>query len=173
MEDKKEEVKKTPHEYEKEFREAGEMSHGEKAMLVFLCGEQPELDYPLEDVVLSNGKTERMYVLPDEVKDELLPKLFPFYPSFKPDDDVQDIHSGKTFKFRDARVLRWNNRNILVCPDYPQTGGMAVDMVRSKPEKKGDEGVFVMGRKTAGGGVIQAFTVVGENVKALGDEKTV
>ena len=40
-----------------------------------------------------------------------------------------DIHENKTFVVRDFRVLRWKERNLLVSPFYPQSGGMVVDWV--------------------------------------------
>lgn len=42
---------------------------------------------------------------------------------------LHDLHERKEFKVRDLRIIRWNDANLLVSPDYPKSGGTLLDWV--------------------------------------------
>ena len=105
------------------------MSSGEKEILCMIVSPAPRLPFPLVDMHLANGETEKEYLIPDDQKQAIFDELFPFEPRPDLDDVMLDIHENKTFVVRDFRVLRWKERNLLVSPFYPQSGGMVVDWV--------------------------------------------
>ena len=48
---------------------------------------------------------------------------------FTEDTVFIDIHSKTPFRVTDMRILRYKNRNVIVPPEYPLTGGMVVDLI--------------------------------------------
>jgi len=107
------------------------MSPGEKEILCMMVSPEPQLPFPLVDMHLANGDTEKEYVIPDEQREQIFEELFPFVPRPDLDDVMLDIHENKTFVVRDFRVLRWEGRNLLVSPYYPHSGGMVVDWMEA------------------------------------------
>lgn len=87
---------------------------------------EPELPYPTRPLVLANGIVEE-YIIPDEKKEEVLEQLYPFTPVPALTAKMLDIHEDKTFRVRDYRVTRENNRNWLVSPYYHLSGGTVID----------------------------------------------
>ena len=69
------------------------------------------------------------YIIPDDQKQEVLEKLFIFTPVPSLDDEMYDIHEGKTFRVREFRVTWENGHNWLVSPYYPLTGGTVIDWI--------------------------------------------
>jgi hypothetical protein len=43
-----------------------------------------------------------------------------------------DLHERKDFTVREYRVIRERNRNFLVSPYYPRSGGMVVDWMQEE-----------------------------------------
>lgn len=85
------------------------------------------MDFPLRDLKMSNGSVEQEYDIPEDRKAAVFSTLYIFDRQPKLDDLRFDIHEGKPFRVRDCRVIRCRNRNMLVSPYYPRSGGMVVD----------------------------------------------
>lgn len=106
-----------------------ERSMNEKEIIRHIQNEEEKLPYDLQIHSTEEFGGEAYYVIPEKEKYECLKKCWPFIGCPKPSTKVLDIHSGETFPFKDAFIIRWENRNVVVCPDYFQTGGMCVDIV--------------------------------------------
>ncbi len=106
-----------------------ERSEQEKRLLEILVKESPRLDYVVTFHVSEEYGVEEFYVIPDEDKEKVLTELWPFVNCFKMTDLVYDIHKEDFFMFKDCMVMRWNHRNIIVCPDYLNTGGTCLDII--------------------------------------------
>ena len=106
-----------------------EMSEPEKQMLCIIVKESEPLPYPLKPLEMASGPDEEVYDIPEEAKDKVFEELWPFAPCPALDDLRFDLHEQKVFKFRDAQVIRYKGRNLMVSPYYAHTGGMAVDFL--------------------------------------------
>ena len=106
-----------------------EMSAQEKHVLCVLLPESPELPYPTRELEMAYGPNATEYVIPEERRAEVLRELFPFGECPDIDDTLYDIHERKYFKANEYRVIREYNRNMLVSPYYPISGGMVVDWI--------------------------------------------
>jgi hypothetical protein len=86
----------------------------------------PALPYPLRIVKTPQGLF-RVYDIPEEKKGEVLVQLFPgmFPPGME--EEMEDIHSGKTFVVRDFIVTREGGMNVLASPFYFEAGGTVID----------------------------------------------
>ncbi len=94
---------------------AGEMDHGKK------------LPFPTRPLILHGGTVEQ-YLIPDEMKQEVLNQLYPFAePAPALDEERYDLHEGKLFKVRDYIVVWENGHNFLVSPYYASSGGSVID----------------------------------------------
>ena len=87
---------------------------------------EPELPYPTRPLVLPDRIIEE-YIIPVKKKGEVLKQLYPFTPIPALTARMLDIHEDKTFRVRDFRVTRENNRNWLVSPYYHLGGGTVID----------------------------------------------
>ncbi len=105
------------------------MSLPEKSMLCMMVDAAPELPYPLKPLQMAYGPDEQVYDIPEDAKPGILDDLYPFCPAPRPDSEVFDLHEQKCFVFRDAQVIRYNGRNLIVSPYYARSGGMAVDFL--------------------------------------------
>ena len=116
--------------YANEPPENSEWSRAEKSVLVKLQDPEPMLDFAVQQLRNADGGVESLYA---GVGYEQLKKCWPFK-GRKPKADQMffDIHSQTVFEFREARILRYNRRNILVSPHYLATGGMVVDFCDPK-----------------------------------------
>ena len=103
------------------------MSVPEKDMLCIIQQEAEPLNYPLHPLKMAHGPDELEYEIPDEAREAVLAKLYPFMPCPKLTDRRLDIHEQKEFVVKEFRVIRGRNRNFLVSPFYPKSGGMVVD----------------------------------------------
>ena len=61
-------------------------------------------------------------------------EVWPFYGCPALEDERFDIHENKVFVFRDAQIIRYKGRNLMVSPYYAQSGGMAVDFLPPESE---------------------------------------
>jgi|GEM_PF-1041539 len=104
-----------------------EMSPQEKDMLCILLPETPALSFPTRELEMAYGPNATEYVIPDEKREEVLKALFPFETCPGLEDTLFDIHERKYFKTKEYRVIRERNRNMLVSPYFPSSGGMVVD----------------------------------------------
>ena len=106
-----------------------EMSPGEKRILCTLVEKSEPLPYPLKTLEMAKGPAEQVYDIPEEDKAALLPTLYPFTPCPDLDDEIFDLHEETLFRFREAQVIRYRDRNLLVSPHYAHSGGMTVDFL--------------------------------------------
>ena len=105
-------------------------------MVDFAKTGEPSLPFPTRPLKVHGGIVEE-YVIPDEKREEVLERLYPFerVPSL---DEVRfDLHEEKLFKVRDFRVTREYGMNFLVSPYYPKSGGSVIDWM--PPEFADDE----------------------------------
>jgi len=118
-----------------------EWSFAEKEAMIRMCKESPALRFPLKQRTTADGTSEMVYDIPAKHKRYWLNRLWPFV-GFDYDTPKYDLHSKSAFKASDMLVIRYKNRNLVVCPDYLNTGGMAVDVLEAS-EKDGDLPVAV------------------------------
>ncbi|MBC7350170.1 MAG: hypothetical protein H5U05_09380 [Candidatus Aminicenantes bacterium] len=102
------------------------------------------LPFPLKIVLSATGPV-RVYEIPDDQKQAVLEKLYPFLPVPSLDDVMEDIHAEKKFKVREFLVVREGKMNVLASPYYLENGGTVIDWVpvrrarrrrRGKPTKR-------------------------------------
>lgn len=67
------------------------------------------------------------YIIPDDMKEEVLKLLFIFKPIPSLDEMFYDIHEEKKFCVRDFRVIWDGGHNCLVSPYFPSSGGLVID----------------------------------------------
>ena len=103
------------------------MSEPEKKMLSMILPEAEPLPYPLHPLKMAYGPDALEYEIPQEDKGEVLKELYPFFPCPQMTEERFDIHEQKKFCIKDFRVIRERNRNMLVSPFYPVSGGMLID----------------------------------------------
>ena len=108
-------------------RQSEVMSAPEKDMLCLIQDEEEPLDFPLHPLKMAYGPDAQEYEIPNDERENVLQKLYPFTPCPKLTEKRLDIHEQKEFVIQDYRVIRERNRNFLVSPYYPRSGGMVVD----------------------------------------------
>ena len=107
-----------------------EMSPAEKSMLRIIVNPSEPLPYKLKKLEMPEGyQSELEYEIPEDKREEVLKKLYPFMGCPELDEVRFDLHSQSCFVVKDYRVIRWDNRNLLVAPDYDKTGGMVCDWI--------------------------------------------
>ncbi len=107
----------------------GEMSAPEKDILCSIVRESDELPYPLRPLEMAFGPAEQVYDIPEEARAEVFQNVWPFVECPAMDDERYDLHERKTFRFHEAQVIRYKDRNLMVSPYYAHSGGMAVDFL--------------------------------------------
>src|SRR5574341_2423191 len=88
---------------------------------------EEKLPYPTRPLVFSDGTSVDEFIIPDEDKEIVLSKLYPFSPIPKLTDVMYDLHADKTFIVKDFRVTWEHGMNYLVSPYYPESGGTVID----------------------------------------------
>lgn len=107
-----------------------EMSIPEKSMLRIIVNPSEPLPYKLKKLEMPEGfQDELEYEIPEDKKEEVLKALYPFMACPELDEVRFDLHSQSCFVVKDYRVIRYDNRNLLVAPDYDKTGGMVCDWI--------------------------------------------
>ncbi len=109
--------------------EQAEMSAPEKSILCSIVRESDELPYPLRPLEMAFGPAEQVYDIPEEARAEVFQNVWPFVECPAMDDERYDLHERKTFRFHEAQVIRYKDRNLMVSPYYAHSGGMAVDFL--------------------------------------------
>jgi len=107
-----------------------EMSIEEKKILSQLMPEEPCLHYPLKLLPMRTGRPALEYQIPPEDKQEVFALVYPFTDLPSLDEERLDIHADKKFTIRDFKVIRENNRNMLVSPYYAMHGGTVLDWIK-------------------------------------------
>lgn len=126
-----------------------EWSGNEKGMITTFTAKAPMLEWPLKPVRLGNGVTEDVYDIPEDKAYDELRKCWPFEDeSFpKKGGKLYDVHAKKHIVIDKCLILRYMDRNIIVSPYYPESGGTVIDLVAfdDQAHEKGD--VIVCARK--------------------------
>jgi len=122
------------------------MSPQEHDILNVLVRESEPLPFPTAILKMSVGPDVEEYVIPEEQKQEILEKVYPFMPCPKVGDTLYDLHECRKFNVRDFKVIRENGRNLLVSPYYARSGGMVVDWM---PDEMASGGTTIMQLKEA------------------------
>lgn len=99
---------------------------------------EERLLYPTRPMFFPDGTSVEEFIIPDEDKEILLEKLYPFSPIPKLTDVVYDLHADKTFVIKDFRVTWEHGMSYLVSPYYPESGGTVIDWV-DKANGEGDD----------------------------------
>ena len=87
---------------------------------------EAKLPFPTRPLKVGRGVVEE-YVIPGDKKQEVLEQLYIFQGVPSLDDEMYDLHEGKTFVVRDYRVIWEDGQNWLVSPFYPSSGGTVID----------------------------------------------
>ena len=103
------------------------MSKPEKKILCIIQPEAKELPFPLRPLKMAYGPDAMEYIIPFESKEKVLKEIYPFVPCPDINEKRLDIHEQKVFCIKEFRVIRECNRNFLVSPFFPRSGGMVVD----------------------------------------------
>ena len=85
-----------------------------------------KLPFPTRPLKVGNDLVEE-YIIPDDKKQEVLEQLYLFDPVPSLQEELFDLHEGKTFIVRDYRVTWERGQNWLVSPYYPSSGGTVID----------------------------------------------
>lgn len=121
----------------------GEMSLPEKSILCSIVRESDELPYLLRPLEMASGPAEQVYDIPEEAKAEVLKRVWPFEECPGMDDELFDLHESRYFRFREAQVIRYKDRNLMVSPYYAHSGGMVIDfLTREALEDTGEPTVM-------------------------------
>jgi hypothetical protein len=96
----------------------------------------PPLPFPLKTVNSPTGPA-RVYEIPEDMKEEVLKKLYIFQPVPSLDDLMEDIHAEKTFRVREFMVAREGRTNVLASPYYLESGGTVIDWWLIRRSRKG------------------------------------
>ena len=100
--------------------------------------EGQKLPFPTKPLRIGDDIVEE-YIIPDDKKQEVLELLYFFENAPSLDEEMYDLHEGKTFIVRDFRVTWENGQNWLVSPYYPNSGGTVIDWVPPDDEDDGSE----------------------------------
>ena len=84
------------------------------------------LPYPTRPLEAVGGLVEE-YVIPEEDREKVFRKLYPFLPVLSLDDEMLDIHEDIPFTVRDFKVVRDCGMNMLVSPFFARSGGTVID----------------------------------------------
>ncbi len=91
-------------------------------------GAEHKLSFPTKPLRVGNDVIEE-YIIPDDRKQEVLDQLYIFENVPSLNEEMYDLHEGKTFIVRDFRVTWERGQNWLVSPYYPNSGGTVIDWV--------------------------------------------
>lgn len=104
-------------------------SNGEKQVLCIAVKPSEPLDYPIKKVDLPTGEYEMMYIIPAKDIIKVCADLWPFETGVPAKGVVyNDIHCDKEVKANELKVIRYNDRNLVVSKYYETYGGMSVDL---------------------------------------------
>jgi hypothetical protein len=87
-----------------------------------------ELSFPMRTVHTELGPVD-VYEIPEDQKLAVIGRLYPFRPLPGLEDEMEDIHAGKTFKVKDFMVTREAGMDVLASPYYLEHGGTVIDWV--------------------------------------------
>ena len=97
------------------------------------------LPYPLKTMDSKMFGTVTYYDIPKCDKGKILKLMYPFWPIPKMNEYYIDIHEDARFKVSDYMLIRDMDKNYLVSPFYPNSGGMAVDWLEIPRAKAFDK----------------------------------
>jgi hypothetical protein len=85
-----------------------------------------KLPFTTRPLEVQGGVVEQ-YIIPDDMKEEVLQQLYIFTPVPALDEERYDLHEGKLFKVKDFMVVWDNGHNFLVSPYFGSSGGSVID----------------------------------------------
>jgi hypothetical protein len=88
---------------------------------------EERLPYATRPLYFPDGTCVEEFIIPDEDRELVLARLYPFDPIPKLTDQMIDIHTDKVFTVKDFRVTWEYGMNYLVSPYYPEGGGTVID----------------------------------------------
>ena len=88
---------------------------------------EERLPYETRPLYFPSGNYVEEFIIPDEDRELVLARLYPFTPIPKLTDRMIDIHTDKVFTVKDFRVTWEYGMNYLVSPYYPEGGGTVID----------------------------------------------
>jgi len=114
------------------------LGRDERGILMAMYGPQPRLGYPTRPLRMSNGCVVEEYVIPDNEREGVLEKLYPFVGRPSLDDEMLDLHSDSVFTVRDFLVIREGTLNFIAAPKYAEAGGTVLDWFPVKADDEED-----------------------------------
>ena len=127
----------------------GSKGNGDFGDIAERIGVEEKLDYPLIKAKGPVGEEIEIYDIPQEEKEKILRKMYPFQPVPSMDEIMFDIHEEKTFTVRDFMVMRDHELNFLVSPYFCSSGGSVLDWIsRQKDNDDDDENDAIVDLKT-------------------------
>jgi len=106
-----------------------------------------KLPFPTRPLRVGHDMVEE-FIIPDEMRQEVLNALYLFFPIPDLDEEMYDLHEGKLFRVRDFRVTWERGQNWLVSPYYPESGGTVIDWMPAdfadEQEEEGEEDPFTV-----------------------------
>lgn len=109
-----------------------ERSIKEMEILCKVIPETPPFQCELKKHHSEEYGDEEYYEIPEEDKERFIKMAWPFSSSPKMDQELLDLHSNKTFKFRECLIIRFHNRNIVVSPHFFHSGGTCLDFLMNR-----------------------------------------
>lgn len=121
----------------------------ERQMMAAVMPKAGRLEYETEKKSIDGtGYHFEQYIVPTEKKEAIIRELWLFSDADKLDMDGMylDLHTGKTFKLREAIITRENGRNFVMSPYYSEGGGTLLDFASTGTRENAD-GVVVTARQ--------------------------
>ena len=119
----------------------------ELELMDMICPSTELLPFPLKTAKRFDGKLIEIYEIPDNEKENVLNKLYPFTDIPTLETRLYDLHQEAKFLVHDYMVIRTDGKNYLVSPYYLETGGTVLDWLCDEDEKD-DDSYFVKTVKT-------------------------
>lgn len=121
----------------------GSKGNGDFNAITKKVGYEEKLSYPRHQAKGPAGEEIEIYDIPQEDKEKVLRKLYPFLPVPSMDETMFDIHEEKTFTVKDFMVMRDHNLNFLVSPYFCSSGGSVLDWVARQNDNEDDDSDIV------------------------------
>ena len=117
----------------------GSVGNGDFGDIAERIGIEEKLGYPLHEAKGPVGEAIEIYDIPQEQKEKVLRKMYPFQPVPSMDEVMFDIHEEKTFTVKDFMVMRDHNLNFLVSPYFCSSGGSVLDWISRQKDNDDDD----------------------------------
>jgi len=91
-----------------------------------LYAHDQRLPFPTRPLQVGKDTVEE-FIIPDELRQDVLNSLYLFSPVPDLDAELYDLHEDKLFRVSEYRVTWEHGQNWLVSPYYPDSGGTVID----------------------------------------------